>query len=99
LEGRRTSEVLMIGLSCSYILSSGAVKDIGRELLRAGVSEWWMPALTGLMFLPAFLLAVALLHRLPPPDAADVAARSARTPMDRRQRRAFLCYCGAGLGQ
>jgi hypothetical protein len=97
LEGRRASEVLMIGLSCSYILSSGVVKDVGRELLRAGVSEWWMPALAGLLFLPAFLLAVWLLNRLPAPGAADVAARSVRTPMDRAQRRAFLLACGAGL--
>jgi hypothetical protein len=88
----------MIGLSCSYILSSGVVKDAGRELLRAGVSEWWMPALAGLLFLPTFLLAVALLHRLPPPDAADVAARCARPPMGRGRRLEFLRFCGAGLG-
>ena len=41
LEGRRMSELLLAGLSCSYILSSGIVKDIGRAMLEGGVAEWW----------------------------------------------------------
>ncbi len=36
LEGRRTSELLLAGLSCSYIVASGIVKDVGRALM-AGV--------------------------------------------------------------
>src|SRR5262249_10193044 len=62
LEGRRTSELLLAGLACSYIVSSGAVKDVGRHLMAAhGVSEAAMPMLTGLLFLPPFLLSVWLL--------------------------------------
>ncbi|MCE9546045.1 MAG: DUF5690 family protein [Planctomycetia bacterium] len=38
LEGRRTSEALLAGLSCSFILASGIVKDIGRNLM-AGASQ------------------------------------------------------------
>ena len=41
LEGRRTSELLLAGLSCSYILSSGMVKDFGRAMMEGGVAEWW----------------------------------------------------------
>jgi len=33
LEGRRTSELLLAGMSCSYIVASGVVKDVGRALL------------------------------------------------------------------
>jgi hypothetical protein len=33
LEGRQTSELLMAGLSCAYIVSSGVVKDVGRAVL------------------------------------------------------------------
>lgn len=33
LEGRRTSELLLAGLSCSFILASGIVKDVGRALM------------------------------------------------------------------
>jgi hypothetical protein len=90
LEGRRTSEILGAGLSCAYVVASGAVKSIGKLLLDAGVSEGWMPATTGLMFLPVFLAAVYGLSLVPPPSAADVAARTEREPMSGPERRAFL---------
>jgi hypothetical protein len=98
LEGRLTSELLLAGLACSYIVSSGAVKDVGRYLMAAhGVSEAAMPMLTGLLFLPPFLLSVWLLSHLPPPTAADHAARVERTTMDRSSRLAFLRALLAGL--
>jgi MFS family permease len=89
LEGRRTSEILGAGLSCAYVVASGAVKAIGAALLGAGVAEAWMPATTGILFLPLFLLGVWGLSRVPPPSAADVAARTEREPMSRAERRAF----------
>ncbi len=90
LEGRRTSEILGAGLSCAYVVASGAVKSVGALVLGAGISEAWMPALTGLMFLPVFALAVYGLKLLPPPSAADVAARTEREPMTKAERRAFI---------
>jgi phosphonate degradation associated HDIG domain protein len=98
LEGRLTSEVLLAGLACSYIVSSGAVKDVGRYLMAVhGVSEVAMPMLTGALFLPPFLLSVWLLSHLPPPTAADHAARVERTTMDRSSRLAFLRALLLGL--
>lgn len=41
LEGRRTSELLLAGLSCSFIVSSGIVKDFGRALMAGEVAMWW----------------------------------------------------------
>ncbi len=91
LEGRRTSELLLAGLSCSFILSSGVVKDAGAWLMtHGGVSEWWMPAATGLCFLPLFLVSVWLLNRIPHPDAADVESRAKREPMDAAHRLSFV---------
>jgi hypothetical protein len=90
LEGRRTSEILGAGLSCAYVVASGAVKSVGATLLGNGVSEAWMPALTGLIFLPIFLGAVYGLSLIPPPSAADVAARTHREPMNAADRRAFV---------
>lgn len=90
LEGRRTSEILGAGLSCAYVVASGVVKSIGVWLLDRGVGEAWMPAATGLLFLPLFVVAVWGLSLIPPPSAADVAARTEREPMDVRERRAFL---------
>jgi hypothetical protein len=90
LEGRRTSEILGAGLSCSYIVASGAVKSVGAALMAAGVPEPWMPAVTGLAFLPLFGVGVVGLSQLPPPSADDVAARVEREPMDGAQRRWFV---------
>ncbi len=91
LEGRRTSEMLLAGLSCSFIVASGVVKDVGRWLMASvHVDQFWMPFVTGLCFLPPFLLAVWLLNQLPEPSAEDVAERVERTTMDRRQRWQFI---------
>ena len=91
LEGRRTSELLLAGLSCSFIVAGGAVKDVGLYLMAGrGVSETWMPFAAGLLFLPAFLAAVWLLDQVPPPGPADEAARVRREPMGRASRRAFV---------
>ena len=111
LEGRRTSEFLLAGLSCSYIVSSGIVKDIGRAMMEGDVadgwrrapfignmmasllgkvSESWMPAVTGLHFLPLFLLAVWMLNQLPRANESDVTARSERKTMTGADRLAFV---------
>ena len=91
LEGRRTSELMLAGLSCSFILASGVVKDVGRWLMDAhGVSEFWMPFATGLVFLIPFVISTLLLDQLPDPDTDDREARTHRRPMDRAQRLNFL---------
>ena len=97
LEGRRTSEILGAGLSCAYVVASGAVKSVGAALLHAGVSESWMPAATGALFLPVFCAAVYGLSLVPPPSPADVAARTEREPMLRGDRHRFLRTYWPGL--
>ena len=98
LEGRRTSELLGAALSCSYILASGAVKSVGKGLMvHAGVPEPWMPSVTGLVFLPIFLLAVWALAQLPPPLPEDEEARSARKPMYAAERWSLLRKFFGGL--
>lgn len=97
LEGRRTSEILGAGLSASYIVASGAVKTVGAGLLAWGLTEAWMPFVTGLVFLPPFLLAVWMLSQLPPPAPADVEARAQRQPMTGAERRAFFGRFAFGL--
>ncbi len=91
LEGRRSSEILLAALSCSYIVASGAVKDIGRYLLNIhNLPEFWMPFAVGLLFAPIIALSTWFLAQLPPPDAADIAARNARREMDSTDRLAFI---------
>jgi len=98
LEGRRTSEFLLAGLSCSFIIASGTVKDVGRWLMSSHhISEGWMPAATGLLFLPPFLLCVWLLNQLPKPTEADEEARVHREPMNGVHRMAFIRHFLPGL--
>ena len=91
LEGRKTSEMLLAGLSCSFILASGVVKDIGRWLMSAHeIDQFWMPFVTGCLFLMPFLLSAYLLNRLPEPSRDDRLARMERSTMDGSQRWAFI---------
>ena len=86
LEGRKVSEILGAGLSCSYIIASGYAKTVGKSWLDEGVSEVWMPALTGACYLPFLIVAVWFLKQIPPPSGADVAERVLRKPMDSKDR-------------
>jgi len=97
LEGRRTSEILGAGLSCAYVVASGVVKSIGKAMLEGGISESWMPAAAGALFLPVFLAAVYGLSLIPPPSAEDAAARTHREPMNSDERRAFMRKFVPGL--
>ena len=98
LEGRRTSEMLLAGLSCSFIVASGVVKDIGRWLMSAHqVDQFWMPFVTGMIFLPPFVLSVWLLNQLPQPTDEDVQARVQRQTMDGNQRWQFVLRFLPGL--
>lgn len=97
LEGRKTTEALGAGLSASYILASGAVKTVGALVLGWGVSEEWMPFVTGMLFFGPFLFFVWLLTLLPKPTAEDERLRTRREPMDKAARRRFFSAFWPGL--
>lgn len=98
LEGRRFTEFLGAAMATSFIVSSGIVKAGGKSLIESyGVSEFWMPFLTGLIFLPMLLTGIWMLQQIPPPSEADIAHRTLRIPMDKAQRRAFFRMFGPGI--
>ncbi len=98
LEGRRMTEALAAGLCASFIVSSGIVKSVGRYLIEmAGVSEFWMPFLTGLIFIVPLLVFVWMLNHIPAPSSEDILHRSERIPMNRDDRRAFFKRHAFGL--
>jgi hypothetical protein len=98
LEGRRLSELLGAILCASFIVSSGVVKSVGESVMLLGwANEYWMPAVTGLLFVPLLLVCVLGLAALPPPTAEDERLRVARTPMDATARRAMFLAFAPGL--
>jgi hypothetical protein len=98
LEGRKQTEALSAALCASFIISSGVVKSVGRWLVQDyGISEFQMPMVTGLLFLPATFLSVWVLRATPVPDARDIHLRAARKVMTRADRRQFLSAYWPGL--
>lgn len=97
LEGRRLSEVMTAGLCASFIVADGATKSVGAWLLARGVSEDWMPAAAGAIFLVPLAAGAAMLARIPPPDDHDRAARAERAPLSRTERRDLWGRHAAGL--
>lgn len=99
LEGRRSSEVMLAGLSCSYIVAGAITRDIGRDVVIKAwqVSDFWMPLVTGGLFFVPLCLAVLLLNRLPPPTVQDIAERAPRGAMVFSERRAFVMNFRMGL--
>lgn len=97
LEGRRQTEALAACVCGSFIVGDGFAKTVGATLLNAGVSEQWMPCLSGLLFVPPLVFFVWMLTRIQPPSAEDVAERTERTPMNAAERWAFFGRYATGL--
>jgi hypothetical protein len=98
LEGRRFTELLGAGMASSFIIASGMVKATGRYLVfNEGVSEFWMPFLTGLIFIPALIVGVVMLSAIPAPTKEDEAYRTKRVPMDLKSRLKFFSTFSIGI--
>ncbi len=98
LEGRRNTELLGAGMASSFIVASGLVKSVGKALIENyGISEFWMPFLTGMIFVPTLLVGVWMLGKIPPPTEEDEAERTERVPMNGAQRRAFFLSFAPGI--
>lgn len=98
LEGRHNTELLGAGLCISFITASGITKAVGQFLIVGfGVSDFWMPFLTGLVFIPTLLVGVWMLGKIPPPSAEDKQLRSKRSPMTGRERMKFFKDFSVGI--
>jgi len=91
IEGRRGTDFIGATLAVSFIFASGFVRSAGGWLmLEFGITEFWVPFFTGLLFAAPLLLFIYLMEKIPPPDAADITDRMERIPMSKTQRRAFV---------
>ncbi|MCM4165470.1 MULTISPECIES: DUF5690 family protein [unclassified Arenibacter] len=94
LEGRKFTEFLGVALCSSFIVSSGAVKSVGLLVMENWqVSQFWMPSVTGGVFLVPFVFFAWLLNRIPQPSEEDKKLRTERKPMNGKDRkRVFLAF-------
>ncbi|GAC1428714.1 MAG: hypothetical protein NVSMB7_05480 [Chitinophagaceae bacterium] len=99
LEGRRFTEVLGMGLSISLIVSSGILKTVYFTIHGwfPSLSEFWLPCVTGLFFLPLFLFFVWMLSVIPLPTETDKLLRAERLPMSAGDKENVLKEFGWGI--
>ncbi len=98
VEGRRATDFIGAALAVSFIFSSGFVKSVAKFLmLDMGVSQFWSPFITGLVFILPLLVLLFLLEKIPAPSAADIAVRQERIPMTRQRRQLLFASFLPGL--
>jgi MFS family permease len=98
VEGRRSTDFIGATLAVSFIFASGFVKSVGAWLMvEFGVTEFWVPFYTGLVFAAPLLLFVYLMEKIPPPSEEDVRLRTERTAMTREDRKGFVREFFAGI--
>ncbi|HEU4470673.1 MAG TPA: DUF5690 family protein [Flavisolibacter sp.] len=91
VEGRRATDFIGAALAVSFIFGPGLAKSTAQWVMSGwGVSEYWMPFITALIFFFPLLVLVFLLEKIPPPNEADIAHRTQRLPMASAERRQFL---------
>jgi len=91
IEGRRSTDFIGAALAVSFIFGPGLAKSVALFVMNDwGVSEYWMPFVTGLIFFLPLLLFIYLLEKIPPPTAEDIAQRTERIAMTGGDRRAFV---------
>lgn len=98
VEGRKATDFIGASLAVSFIFSSGFVKSVAKWLqVDFAVTEWWLPFVTGLVFLLPMLLFIFLLEKIPPPSDDDIAARVIRKSMTKMERKNFFHQFRFGL--
>ena len=98
VEGRKATDFIGASLAVSFIFSSGFVKSVAKWLMiNFNVTEWWLPFITGLVFILPVLLFVYLLEKIPTPSDEDIATRVIRLPMAKEERNNFFDHFKTGL--
>jgi len=98
VEGRRSTDFIGATLAVSFIFASGFVKSVGAWLMvNFGISEFWVPFYTGLVFALPLLLFVYLMEQIPQPTADDIKYRAERVPMSKADRSNFIKEFLGGL--
>ncbi len=98
VEGRRSTDFIGATLAVSFIFAAGFVKSVGAWLMvQFGISEFWVPFYTGLVFALPLLFFVFLMEKIPAPNLADIKYRAERIPMSPNDRKAFTKEFLGGL--
>lgn len=90
IEGRKTTEIIGLFLCSSFVVSSGVVKSAGKYLMdHFGISEFWMPFTTGLLFIIPLVIFANVLNKIPAPNEEDIALKKERKTLSREERKSL----------
>lgn len=98
VEGRRSTDLTGSVMAVSFIFAGGFSRSVGKWLMvEHGVTEKWMPFMTGAVFALPLAVFLYLIERIPPPDAEDERARTRRIPMRAHDRKSLMRSLGTGI--
>ncbi len=98
VEGRKATDFIGAALAVSFIFSSGFVKSVAKTLqLSFAITDWWLPFITGAVFIMPLILLIWLLEKIPAPSSSDIALRVTRLPLDKEARKQFFNNFKPGL--
>ena len=91
IEGRKTTEIIGLFLCSSFVVSSGVVKSAGKYLMdHFGISEFWMPFTTGLLFIIPLVIFANVLNKIPAPNEEDISLKKERKTLSREERKSLI---------
>lgn len=88
VEGRNTTDFIGAVMAVSFIFAGGFTRSASlwlKDLFH--VNDYWLPFVTGAVFLLPFCLLIFLLEKIPAPDKEDVHERTERLPMNTAERK------------
>lgn len=98
VEGRRATDFIGAAMAVSFIFAGGFTRSVAIVLRDSwNIPEQWLGFATGALFALPLILFMYLMERIPPPDEADIKARTERKPMHGAERKKFLKLFGAGV--
>jgi MFS family permease len=98
VEGRIGTDFIGSVMAVSFIFAGGFTRSVAKwVILQWGITEQWMPFMTGLLFSLPLGLFIYFLEKLPHPDEADIKERTERVPMSKEDRKHFLKLFGTGI--
>ena len=98
MEGRKISEVLNVGLSVTFIISSGIVKSFAIFIMETfSITEYWTPFVVGAFCFIPLVISVYMLDLIPAPSEADIQMRTKRSTMTKVEQSAFFKKLAFGI--
>ncbi|RTL58630.1 MAG: hypothetical protein EKK37_09890 [Sphingobacteriales bacterium] len=98
VEGRKATDFIGSVMAVSFIFAGGFTRSAAlwlKDIL--GINDYWLPFVTGAVFIIPICLFIFLLEKIPLPDKEDKEERTERLPMDVNERKKLITRFFAGI--